>query len=143
MKGAASKKAALREKLKSNFEWTDEAINDFSVNGVNNLAVTESKSPQADSDESGLPSFMVKNGPKKDTMEEKIERVQIRKREADERANKKGKTEKNVRKISDSSMNNLLKDFQDGLKGNTIIIIITTVITHCNHHYSYLYYCHQ
>jgi hypothetical protein len=31
-----NKKAALREKLKSNFEWTAEAIEDFSVNGLAN-----------------------------------------------------------------------------------------------------------
>lgn len=31
-----NKKAALREKLKSNFEWTAEAIEDFSVNSLAN-----------------------------------------------------------------------------------------------------------
>jgi hypothetical protein len=31
-----NKKAALREKLKSNFEWTAEAIEEFSVNGLAN-----------------------------------------------------------------------------------------------------------
>ena len=109
------KKAALREKLKSNFEWTTEAIEDFNINGLS-VSVVKPLSP-VNSRILPTPDFMVKNEPKKDTMEDKIERVLIRKKEADERAIKKS------RKLSHSStLNQSLQDYQNLMEvnGNTL-----------------------
>lgn len=103
-----SKKALLREKLKSNFEWTTEAIEDFNVNGLS-ISVVKTPSPVKNRVQPS-PDFMVKSEPRKDTMEEKIERVQMRKKEAGDRAVKKS------RRLSHSSnLNHALKEYQDSI----------------------------
>jgi hypothetical protein len=100
-----NKKAALREKLKSNFEWTAEAIEDVCANG---LFSPKLSSPQAVSaNHVVVPDFVTKNESKEDTMEEKIERVQIRKQEAEKRAVKK------TQKLSHNTRTNrALKEYQ-------------------------------
>ena len=83
----ANKKAALREKLKSNFEWTAEAIEDINSNGISSPQL---KSPQPTApNQLVFPDLVTKNEAKEDTMEEKIERVQVRKEEAEKRARKR------------------------------------------------------
>lgn len=99
-----NKKAALREKLKTNFEWTAEAIEDVCANG---LFSPKLSSPQAVSaNHVVVPDFVTKNESKEDTMEEKIERVQIRKQEAEKRAVKK------TQKSSNTRTNRALKEYQ-------------------------------
>ena len=101
----ANKKAAIREKLKSNFEWTAEAIEDVCANGLFSPKLSSPKAVSAN--HIVVPDFVTKNESKEDTMEEKIERVQIRKQEAEKRAVKKTqKSSQNTR------TNRALKEFQ-------------------------------
>jgi hypothetical protein len=106
-----NKKAALREKLKSNFEWTAEAIEDVCANG---LFSPKLSSPQAVSaSHVVVPDFVTKNESKEDTMEEKIERVQIRKQEAEKRAVKK------TQKLSHNTRTNrALREYQMEYQNN-------------------------
>ena len=107
---SVNKKAAIREKLKSNFEWTTEAIEDFNLNG---LSAHEAKSPPpVAANQLPPPDFMTKCEAKKDTMEEKIERVQTRKKLAGERAIKQLKNPTVIPRI-----NYVLKEYQDSFSG--------------------------
>ena len=108
-----NKKAALREKLKSNFEWTTEAIENFNVNG---LLIQQAKTPSPiAANQLPPPDFMTKNEIKKDTMEEKIERVQVRKKEAADRAIR---LLKNPNPINAIRINNSLKEYQESVQKN-------------------------
>ena len=101
----ANKKAALREKLKSNFEWTAEAIEDINNNGISSPQL---KSPQPTAaNQVVFPDLVTKNEAKEDTMEEKIERVQVRKEEAEKRARKRALGPSTVVRINRS-----LKEYQ-------------------------------
>ena len=97
-----NKKSINRKKLlKANFEWTDDAIQAFSENSTSesktnsnmpmqNEKSMESSSASPKSNSGGtVSSYIISNEPIKDTMEDKIARVNMRKKEAELRISKR------------------------------------------------------